>query len=487
MDPYGIDWGKMLGKIMKKIGYFSIPLFILVILVVIVLTPIMWLGSLIGMGDQEEMNIEDIRDTAALWQAEHHVSFKFSDLLACTMSSASGYSAEHCFDVIKDDGTWEGEYLDTEMSGVYEIWNTEGIREKQGKIPDSAYEDLWIPTIYVIDYYRQVEVVKTDVPVNDPEYGKVTIEWVYDHTGEEQFKDSCSDNPPSSQCRVIREGFYTYPYTPASRTAPTKKYGYMIDENNDDVIQIHDGLTYQSGSALSLSTGVVSALGEDPEMGKWVEMEYNHGGYHFFARYEGLTQVLYEIGEVLEWNQEIGYASEFTVRVYEKDEQGELMMNPSILFEPDALQSSGIGELIPGDISSISGFEFMLPFSDYVITQEYGGTNIDGNMHNGIDLQPRPFSSAAGHPIVAGFDGVVVSNEYNSISGNLIGIKDSKTGIIVRYCHMIERSSLSPGIKIQQGQVIGYVGMTGLATGYHVHLTFVVGGTAIDPRTLVQF
>lgn len=96
--------------------------------------------------------------------------------------------------------------------------------------------------------------------------------------------------------------------------------------------------------------------------------------------------------------------------------------------------------------------------------------------HKGID-----FAAALGTPIRAAGDGVVdfkgISNGY----GNMVVLKHWNN-YSTAYAHM---SRFAPGIvrgsKVTQGQVIGYVGATGWATGAHLHYEFRIGGQAVDP------
>lgn len=483
-DNNGINWNVLLAKFLKKLIPIAAIFMVVLLMTVTIFSPILWLAGLLGNKEINESG-NDIRDTINKWQSKNHISFISSEIIACTMSSDMDYSIDKCLEQVHEDGTIDQKYVDESMKNLYEIWNVDQIKEKQGKIPDAAYDDIWIPTLYVIDYYKRVESINIDVPQTHPDYGKVTVEWVYDHTGEEEYKDECYDDEPYSKCRVIREGYWTYPYKPPAYSTPNEKYGYGFQDTNDGSIEFINYNEYNASSVLSISNGIVIETGSD-ESGNWIEVEYTNNGYTFYARYSGLNVIAASVGEEVEQEQELGYADIFKIYIYEKTEDIKYM-NPYILYDMDLFPDGNYDDIQEGTIAGINGFEFMLPFDDYAITQEYGGTNIDGNIHNGIDLQPRPFSSAAGHTIVSGFSGVVVTNEYNSTSGNVIGIKDDKTGVIVRYCHMIERSALSVGDHVERGQVIGFVGMTGLATGYHVHLTFIAGGGIVDPRSLVNF
>jgi murein DD-endopeptidase MepM/ murein hydrolase activator NlpD len=97
--------------------------------------------------------------------------------------------------------------------------------------------------------------------------------------------------------------------------------------------------------------------------------------------------------------------------------------------------------------------------------------------HEGID-----FAAAPGTPVVAAGDGVVARSEWSGGYGNLIEIRHPK-GIVTRYGHLQAfANGIAPGVRVAQGEVIGYVGETGLATGPHLHYEFRVNGVARDPR-----
>jgi len=78
-------------------------------------------------------------------------------------------------------------------------------------------------------------------------------------------------------------------------------------------------------------------------------------------------------------------------------------------------------------------------------------------------------------------DGVVIAAKYTSANGNYVKVRHNST-YTTQYLHM---SKIKPGIKngvrVKQGDVIGYVGSTGLATGPHVCYRFWVNGKQVDP------
>ena len=96
--------------------------------------------------------------------------------------------------------------------------------------------------------------------------------------------------------------------------------------------------------------------------------------------------------------------------------------------------------------------------------------------HNGVD-----YAANKGSPVRATGDGTVSFAEYNGGCGNEIKIKHSED-YTTRYCHLDKYNSrIKVGKKVKQGQTIGYVGSTGLATGPHLHYEFHVNGKHTDP------
>lgn len=97
--------------------------------------------------------------------------------------------------------------------------------------------------------------------------------------------------------------------------------------------------------------------------------------------------------------------------------------------------------------------------------------------HEGIDYAADP-----GTPVMAAGDGVVVRRDWIGGYGNLVELRHAN-GIITRYGHLKAfAKGMSPGDRVLQGDVIGYVGATGLATGPHLHYEFRVNGVSRDPR-----
>ncbi|MBA4051501.1 MAG: hypothetical protein C0472_06345 [Erythrobacter sp.] len=136
-------------------------------------------------------------------------------------------------------------------------------------------------------------------------------------------------------------------------------------------------------------------------------------------------------------------------------------------------EASGVGEQRRGLLAPVPG----------AVTSNFGMRRhpILGytRMHAGID-----FKAGYGTPIVAVSDGRVTSAGRSGGCGIQVRLEHGG-GLATRYCHM-SRMAVAPGMSVRRGQVIGYVGSTGLSTGAHLHYEMYRGGRVINPAT-VQF
>ncbi len=94
--------------------------------------------------------------------------------------------------------------------------------------------------------------------------------------------------------------------------------------------------------------------------------------------------------------------------------------------------------------------------------------------HKGTD-----YAAPHGTPIWSTANGVVIASSYTGGNGNYVKIKHNNT-YTTQYLHMSKRA-VKQGQRVKQGDVIGYVGSTGLATGPHVCYRFWVNGVQRDP------
>ena len=92
------------------------------------------------------------------------------------------------------------------------------------------------------------------------------------------------------------------------------------------------------------------------------------------------------------------------------------------------------------------------------------------------------YAAPTGTPIVSTADGTVIAASYNSGNGNYVKIKHNQT-YSTQYLHMSGfAQGIRTGVYVEQGQTIGYVGSTGLATGPHVCYRFWKNGKQINHR-----
>jgi murein DD-endopeptidase MepM/ murein hydrolase activator NlpD len=100
-------------------------------------------------------------------------------------------------------------------------------------------------------------------------------------------------------------------------------------------------------------------------------------------------------------------------------------------------------------------------------------------MHTGVD-----WACATGTPIMAAGSGVIEEAGRKGEYGNYIRIRHAN-GYKTAYGHMSRfASGVSEGVKVRQGQIIGYVGATGLASGPHVHFEVLVNSSYVDPMSI---
>ncbi|MEA2432178.1 MAG: hypothetical protein QOF65_2018 [Thermoleophilaceae bacterium] len=128
----------------------------------------------------------------------------------------------------------------------------------------------------------------------------------------------------------------------------------------------------------------------------------------------------------------------------------------------------------PGPVSTSCGSSRLVaPVKNYVVTGRFGESR-PGHLHAGIDLAV-PY----GTPIVAAACGIVTTAASQSGYGNIVCVKHSSS-LTTCYAHM-SRFASRVGQHVHQGQVIGYVGTTGDATGPHVHFETRVNGRPTNP------
>jgi murein DD-endopeptidase MepM/ murein hydrolase activator NlpD len=147
-------------------------------------------------------------------------------------------------------------------------------------------------------------------------------------------------------------------------------------------------------------------------------------------------------------------------------------------FQPDSLK--GIIEYFDDKANNLRRAFLKAPIKFGPVTSRYNlkrRISYYGNRvkpHRGTD-----FSANVGTPILATAKGVVVKSSYTRGNGNFVTIKHNST-YSTQYLHM-KRRKVKAGELVKQGQVIGWVGMTGFTSGPHVCYRFWKNGRQVDP------
>jgi len=136
-----------------------------------------------------------------------------------------------------------------------------------------------------------------------------------------------------------------------------------------------------------------------------------------------------------------------------------------------------------------SGKSLQKAFTRYPVNFSHISSTFSLNRHHPILKKKRPhkgvdLAAALGTPIRATGDGRIVVIDRHNGYGNVIKIKHNRYYTTI-YAHMLRfQKGLSKGSYVKKGQVIGYVGQTGLATGPHCHYEFHINRQPKNPTTV---
>jgi murein DD-endopeptidase MepM/ murein hydrolase activator NlpD len=144
----------------------------------------------------------------------------------------------------------------------------------------------------------------------------------------------------------------------------------------------------------------------------------------------------------------------------------------------------GSGGYYRPDGSSVEGAFLMAPLRHAKITSSFSSARRHPILkitrpHRGID-----YAAPIGTPVWSVADGVVIERSWKGGNGNLVQVQH-ENGYVSSYAHLSRYADgLRVGDRVEQKQVIGYVGQTGLATGPHVCFRIQRGGKYVNPSRL---
>ncbi len=156
------------------------------------------------------------------------------------------------------------------------------------------------------------------------------------------------------------------------------------------------------------------------------------------------------------------------------------------------LEQEGIdaGDTLASLTAAIENFEnqqeqrWVLPMQFRACTSTFGNRdhpiNEEAHFHNGVDL-----GNAEGTPIVASRSGTVTTAAYEPDTSGYYVIIDHLDGYDSRYLHM-SKYIVTEGQFVWAGQIIGYCGSSGSATGSHLHFSIFKDGKAVNPADYID-
>ncbi|MYE16527.1 MAG: M23 family metallopeptidase [Gemmatimonadetes bacterium] len=153
----------------------------------------------------------------------------------------------------------------------------------------------------------------------------------------------------------------------------------------------------------------------------------------------------------------------------------------AILFDPNG---DGQGTWYDLEGESVRRAFLMRPLRFSRISSRYTNSRFHPILrtwraHRGVDYAADP-----GTPVEVTADGVIARRGWSDTYGRVIDVRHGN-GFLTRYAHL---QGFGPGTavgsRVRQGETIGYVGMTGMATGYHLHYEMHVGGRPVDPLAI---
>jgi len=197
-------------------------------------------------------------------------------------------------------------------------------------------------------------------------------------------------------------------------------------------------------------------------------------------------------GHKLDFSRDIHAGDDFTMVFDRKvSESGKTVDTGELLFAEIGAKGQtnrfyrfhydGRSEFFDEDGKNIRGFLLRTPVDAARVSSNFGlrrhpilGYN---RMHPGID-----FAAPSGTPVYAAGDGVVIAAGPAGGYGNQVQIRH-QGGWVTAYAHLSKfAKGVRAGQKVRQGQVVAYVGSTGMSTGPHLHYEVLLKGAKINPK-----
>jgi murein DD-endopeptidase MepM/ murein hydrolase activator NlpD len=196
----------------------------------------------------------------------------------------------------------------------------------------------------------------------------------------------------------------------------------------------------------------------------------------------------------IDFNEDVAASDRFSVVVEQTWRDGELIRTGPVqaatftvggkLHSGFRFERSGKAEYFTADGRPLKKTFIRMPIPYARLTSSFGSRRhpVLGTVrqHKGVD-----YGASTGTPIMAAGDARVQFVGWKGGYGRAV-ILDHGRGYTTLYGHMSRFGDIKQGQKIPQGRVIGYVGMTGLATGPHLHYEFRINGVHRNPLSITM-
>jgi murein DD-endopeptidase MepM/ murein hydrolase activator NlpD len=261
----------------------------------------------------------------------------------------------------------------------------------------------------------------------------------------------------------------------------------MGDSAIEAVVALSDMGKYVSVDVASMNTLVSEATDDEEDDGKGMRLYQSI--YETALRNKVPATVIEDMIRVYSYDVDFQHKAQpgdsFDV-LYAQDDENDVMFaaltTGGELKKYYRFQTTDDGIVDYYDESGKSAKKFLVrkPVAAGIMRSGFGARNhpLLGyyKMHTGVD-----WAAPLGTAIYASGNGTIDKVGWESGYGKYVRIKHSN-GYETAYGHMTAFSrSTQPGARVRQGQVIGYVGSTGLSTGPHVHYEILVNGRFVDP------
>ena len=269
---------------------------------------------------------------------------------------------------------------------------------------------------------------------------------------------------------------FTFQLSPSESFTLTRDHGDFRVAREEDALEARS--TRIAGIITSTLYQSITNLGEDGSLARdFADIFAWDVDFQRAVRPGDAYQILYE-----RLYREVGGRETYVRpgRILAARFQGKSGEHTAVYFE----SRGGRGGYYRPDGRSVEGEFLMTPLRHARITSKYTSARRHPILkitrpHRGID-----YAASIGTPVMSVADGTVVARSWAGGNGNLVKIKH-QNGYVSSYAHLSRYADgLRVGDRVEQKQVIGYVGQTGLATGPHVCFRIQRYGKYVDPSGL---